>query len=220
MSRGVIAGSALDGNPSDMIGLLDRYGLAGWFRLLADVVHTRLLVSGSARIIRRPVYIRGKRFIRFGKRLTTGVGLRLDAFPATPSDAPCIMFGDDVQLNDYVHIAAASGVTIGNNVLIASKVFISDHNHGSYGADGLHDSPDLAPALRPLRVKPVFIEDNVWLGEFVSVMPGVTIGRGSVIGAASVVTNDIPPYSVAVGAPARVIKRFDFTEGKWVASGS
>jgi lipopolysaccharide O-acetyltransferase len=53
------------------------------------------------------------------------------------------------------------------------------------------------------------IEDNVWLGEFVSILPGVTIGKGNIIGANSVVTQDIPPYSIAVGTPARVAKRFD-----------
>ena len=66
-----------------------------------------------------------------------------------------------------------------------------------------------------LDSRPVFIEDNVWIGEFVSVLPGVRIGEGSVIGTMSVVTHDIPPFSIAVGSPARVIKRFNFATSCW-----
>jgi lipopolysaccharide O-acetyltransferase len=139
----------------------------------------------------------------------------LDAFPESKSNTTCIAIGSNVQINDYVHIAAISNITIGNNVLIASKVFITDHNHGEYGMNNYHDSPDMMPILRPLRSRPVIIEDNVWIGETVSILPGVKIGQGSVIGAQSVVTKDIPPNSVAIGAPARVIKQYDFESGKW-----
>jgi lipopolysaccharide O-acetyltransferase len=106
-------------------------------------------------------------------------------------------------------------VKIGNNVLIASKVFISDHSHGRY--DGIdQDSPDTIPKDRKLFCKPVIIEDNVWIGEFVSILPGVTIGKGSIIGTMSVVNKSIDAYSIAVGCPARVIKRYDFDQKKWI----
>jgi acetyltransferase-like isoleucine patch superfamily enzyme len=106
-------------------------------------------------------------------------------------------------------------VTIGDRVLIASKVFISDHNHGSYkGATG-QSHPAQPPASRALHVAPVLIDDDVWIGEFVSILPGVHIGRGSVIGAQSVVTRDVPPGCVAVGNPARVIRRFNFDTSSW-----
>jgi len=119
-----------------------------------------------------------------------------------------------VQVNDFVHIGAASSVVIGRNVLIASRVFISDHDHGSYS--GQHcDSPHTPPALRALMVSPVTIEDNVWLGEGVSVLSGVTIGQGSIVAAGAVVTKSIPPYSLAVGVPAVVIKRFNFSSSLW-----
>jgi lipopolysaccharide O-acetyltransferase len=97
-------------------------------------------------------------------------------------------------------------VKIGSNVLIASKVFISDQDHGGYGSDDYHDSPDVPPALRPLSAKPVIIEDIVFIWECVSVLLGVTIGKGFVIGTQSFVTKDIPPYSIAIGSPARVVK--------------
>jgi len=128
----------------------------------------------------------------------------------------CLKLGDDIQINDAVHIAAINSVTIGNRVLIASKVFISDHNHGFYGKDHTHTSPLIPPVERVLSSEPVLIEDDVWIGEFVAILPGVIIGKGAVIGTMSVVTKDIPKYSIAVGSPAKVIKIFDFEKKEWV----
>ncbi len=171
-------------------------------------------ISKESRLIRLPVFIRNRKNIEFGQGFTSGVGCRFDAFTDFCNDQK-ILFGYNVQVNDYVHIAAVEKVSIGSNVLIASKVFISDHNHGGYSGDA-HSAPDVPPENRPILSSPVIIEDNVWIGEFVSVLPGVTIGKGAVIGANSVVTTDIPANSIAVGAPARVIKRFDFEISKWV----
>ena len=114
-----------------------------------------------------------------------------------------------------MHIGANESVVIGNRVLIASKVFISDHDHGAYGKDGQHTDPRIAPWDRPIFSSPVVIEDDVWIGESVSVLAGVRIGRGAIIGAMSTVTKDIPPYCIAVGSPARVIKKFNFTDSAW-----
>jgi lipopolysaccharide O-acetyltransferase len=174
------------------------------------------LICREARLIRAPAYLRNRALIVFGKNFTSGVGIRVEAF-GDDHQSPIIIIGSDVQVNDYVHIAATTSVRIGNNVLIASKVFISDHNHGRYSDPSPQDSPMTPPAKRPLVAAPVVIEDNVWLGEFVAVLPGVTIGKGSIIGAASVVTRDIPPDSIAVGAPARVIKRYVHEGKTWVA---
>lgn len=79
----------------------------------------------------------------------------------------------------------------------------------------MHDSPRIPPVNRPLSYSDVTIEDNVWIGEFVVVLPGVKIGRGAVIGAMSVVANDIPPFCVAIGSPARVIKKYNFDNKQW-----
>jgi acetyltransferase-like isoleucine patch superfamily enzyme len=198
-----------------MIELINNYGIFGFIRLVRDVLYTKIIISNKARIVRYPFYIRGKKYIKFGNMITTGVGLRIDAFPENKSNEPCITFGDNVQINDYVHIAAISSIRIGNNVLIASKVFITDHNHGDYGINNNNDSPYIPPIMRPLRANPVIIEDNVWIGEHVSILPGVKVGKGTVIGAQSVVTKDIPPNSIAVGVPARVIKKYNDENGKW-----
>jgi lipopolysaccharide O-acetyltransferase len=196
--------------------LLQRYGFGGFFRLVLDLLYTKLFISRSARVVRRPSYIRGTKFICYGKNLTVGVAVRLDASANQSKNGISLIFGENVQLNDYVHIGAIEEVRIGSNVLIASKVFISDHGHGSYGLSASSDSPDIPPASRQLDAKPVVIEDNVWIGEMVSILPGVRIGFGSVIGAGSVVTKDIPARCIAVGNPAKVIKRYDEAVKTWV----
>ena len=195
-------------------GMLASYGIFGLLSLAFDVVRTRLMFP-KARLMRRPAYIRGRRWITLGPNFTCGRGLRMDAFGDSSTTGSLIHIGSDVAMNDYVHIGAVESVSIGDRVLIASKVFISDHDHGSYGKGGLHSDPRIAPADRPLSAATVIIEDDVWLGEFVSVLAGVRIGKGAIIGTMSTVTRNVPPYSIAVGSPARVIKQFNFADGLW-----
>ena len=190
------------------------YGVYGSLRLAVSWLCTQLLYR-PARIIRFPIYLRGKQHIRWGKGFTTGPGLRIDAFVES---GIAIHIGERVQLNDYVHIAAIESVTIGNDVLIASKVFITDHNHGSYGKDMPHTSPTTPPASRQLISAPVIIGDRVWLGENVSVLPGVRIGEGVVVAANSVVTHDLAPNTIAAGVPARIIKYYDSDSASWIAT--
>lgn len=188
-----------------------RYGFWDILYLAYCVVRTKLTFS-NARLIRFPIDIRQKSAIAIGKGFTTGRYCRIEVVgPSPEKNRKRIVIGSNVQINDSVHIACISGVTIADNVLLASKVFITDHNHGTYGTS----SPETAPSQRELISKPVHIKENVWIGEFVSILPGVTVGRGSVIGTMSVVTSDIPDYCIAVGAPARVIKRFNFKSGQW-----
>jgi acetyltransferase-like isoleucine patch superfamily enzyme len=173
-----------------------------------------ILVFKNARLIRFPIDIRGKKHIVISKGFTTGVGCRLEAYPIA-KDKKVLFFGNNFQMNDYVHITAMESVIIGNNVLMASKIYISDCSHGSYcgGENDCH--PNTIPADRPLFAKPVVIEDNVWLGEFVSILPGVTIGKGTVVGANSVVSRSLPAYVIAVGSPAKPIKKFNFQTSRW-----
>lgn len=144
--------------------------------------------------------------------LTTGVGLRVDVLgePQTKK----LFIGRNVQLNDYVHIGAAQSITIGNNVLIASRVFITDHNHGSYGG-AIQSSPDEIQIDRPLSTSAVVIEDNVWIGEGVTILPGVTIGRNSIIGGGTVVTKSVPANAIVAGIPQKIIKIWNFEKLMW-----
>jgi len=156
--------------------------------------------------------MRNKKKIIFGKNFVCGYFNRLDAFGLNG----CIHFGSNVQLNDNVHIGAMSSILVGNDVLIASRVFISDHNHGSYSDILVCSSPEEPPINRVEQVKSVVIGDRVWIGEGASILPGVSIGSGAIIGAGAVVTSDIPSNCIAVGAPARVIREYDSVGGLWV----
>ena len=198
---------------SKIRGYSSSYGTIGMLDMLFCILTTKVLFR-NARLVRRPAYIRGKRWIKVGDGFTTGRGLRMEVFPDDPCDRLRIQIGDHVQVNDYVHIASINSIIIGNYVLIASKVFISDHNHGKYSGVG-QESPLTPPAERALHSNPVIIEDNVWIGESVSILPGVRIGKGSIIGTMAVVTHDIPPFSIAVGTPAAVIKHFNFERNSW-----
>lgn len=189
-------------------GLLEAVGLG------ISLIRSKLRFP-SARIIRFPIYIRGKKYIDLGHGLTTGVGCRLEAFKLQGEAAPELKFGRDVQLNDYVHICSLRSIEIGDEVLIASHVYISDNSHGEYKGTTSDSSPDEAPIKRSYHTAPVKIEARVWIGEGVMILPGVRIGEGSVIGAHSVVTRDIPAGCIAVGSPARIIKKYNSSLKRW-----
>lgn len=163
-----------------------------------------------ARLIRRPVYIRGKRSMKIGKGLTVGHFCRFDL----PGKNKTLLIGDNCEFGDNVHIVAHENVSIGNNVLMASKVFISDTNHGAYKGDN-QSSPSTAPNDRPIVTNPVKIGNNVWIGENVVILAGSVIGDGCVIGANSVVNSVIPANTIVCGSPAKVIKEYDFEDGCW-----
>ncbi|WP_110791784.1 MULTISPECIES: DapH/DapD/GlmU-related protein [Enterobacteriaceae] len=198
-----------------MSGYLSHYGVLGTCRLIVDKILTFFTFS-NARLIRRPFDCRGKNKMAIGDGFTTGRYCRIEAYGDT--DKPVISIGKNCQINDSVHIAAAESIRLGDNVLIASRVFITDLNHGSYSGSH-HSSPDELSVSRPIVTNPVMIGNNVWLGEGVVVLPGVTIGDCAIIGANSVVTRDIPAKTIAVGNPAKVIKIYDDAERKWVAVG-
>lgn len=192
--------------------MIKRYGVLGVFKLLISLVYTKIFFS-KARLIRLPFDIRNRMYIEIGNQFTTGFGCRIEAYPKNKEVV--LKIGKNVQINDFVHITAMESVVIGENVLMASKIYISDCSHGSYSGDQNDSNPNITPADRPLFSKPVLIEDNVWLGEFVSVLPGVTIGKGTIVGANSVVSKSLPPYVIAVGAPAKPIKKYNFDTCRW-----
>jgi acetyltransferase-like isoleucine patch superfamily enzyme len=107
------------------------------------------------------------------------------------------------------HISAARQVIIGEYVLLARNVYISDHAHAFADVT--------IPIMRQGidSIAPVLIGRETWLGQNVVVLPGVTIGQHCVIGANSVVNSAIPDFSVAVGAPARVVKQYNKSTGRW-----
>lgn len=111
-----------------------------------------------------------------------------------------ISIGYNCFINRNVYITARADITIGSNVLIGPGVVINSGMHH-------YDDPNTIIRDQGHRIQPITIGNDVWLGANSVIMPGVTIGDGCIIGAGAIVTKSIPPYSVAVGIPAKVIKK-------------
>lgn len=188
-----------------------KYSFFEFLILVKDFLLTKCFFNQS-RLLRFPIDIRGKNSIDFGKKLTTGRYCRLEG--KVDRKEKTLFFGENIQINDFVHITAYHSVIIEDNVLIASKVYISDTSHGYYSGENSSNPYEIARD-RKLVYKKVKICKNVWLGENVSVLPGVTIGVNSIIGANSVVCKDIPENVIAVGSPAKIIKRYNFKTEQW-----
>lgn len=110
-----------------------------------------------------------------------------------------VALGNNVYMNRGVFITARADVVIGDSVLIGPYTVINSGNHA-------YSDPDRAIRLQDHVSAPIVIEDDVWLGAHVTVLPGVTIGRGAVVAAGAIVTRDVEPNSVVAGVPARAIK--------------
>lgn len=162
---------------------------------------------GEDAYIHYSVLLRGGKYISVGNGFYCGMESRIEAWDyykrCHQSLSPCISIGNNVRISARCHIGAIQLITIGDNVLMGSDVFITDHAHGNSSADQIN----IAPYDRPLYSKgPVIIENNVWICEGAMILPGVVIGQGSIIAANAVVTENIPPYSIAAGVPAKVVK--------------
>ena len=180
-------------------------------RMLASKFGVRHLHIGQR------AHLRGLSSMTIGEDFDAGEGLWLEAVTRYQGErySPRLIIGSHVRISHWSHIACTNSVTIGNHVLIGSKVIITDHNHGLFGVPAT--SPSIPPAQRPLeRDRFVTIGANVWLGDGVVVCPGVTMGEGSVAGANAVVTTNVPPFTLVAGVPARPIRRFDAMRGKWI----
>lgn len=149
--------------------------------------------------------ISGGGYIRMKGHFAAGEGLRMECIDtyAKRTFKPYLEIGDGVIINKNVHIGCINRITIGDNCLLGSGILIIDHSHGYL----CEEEKNKSYINRNLYSKgPINIGKNTWICENVSIMPGVNIGKGCIIGANSVVTHDIPDFSVAVGAPAKIIK--------------
>lgn len=160
---------------------------------------------GSHCDFRGYLYLKGGDYIHLGDNVTIGRNVVMEAWNSfgEQSFKPVIIMGKNSSIGDDSHIACINKIEIGDNVRMGRKVFITDHSHGASNRSDLH----IAPNKRPLYSKgSVIIEDNVWIGEMVCIMPGIHIGKCTIIGANAVVTHDVPAYCVAGGNPAKIVK--------------
>lgn len=162
-------------------------------------------------------HVSGLRRIRIGPDFRTHGPVWIEAVEgyAGQEYTPLISIGNSFRASDRLHITAVGNVSIGDNCLFGSSVFVGDHAHGNYGESN-PSHPDIAPAQRPLGNQgDVTIGSNCWIGDNVTIIGPVKVGYGAIIAANSVVTSDIRPMSISVGSPARVVKSFNETEQRW-----
>lgn len=154
-------------------------------------------INYSVRIGKNALFFQSKkRAIKIGKNTVIGSGVNIKAgFKGE------ISIGKDSLVDDYSFIAAHKSIAIGNRTLISGSCYIVDFNHKYPLSE--HDVLD----ENAYSEKSVKIGSNVWIGAHVVILPGVSIGDGAVIGAGSIATKSIPAYSVAVGNPAKIIRR-------------
>ncbi len=191
---------------------MQQYGIYEILLNVKNLLITKIFFP-KARLIRYPFYIRNKKNIKINDGFTCGYNCRLESIK-TKEEFGKILLGINVKVGDNVHLASASEVKIEDNVLIASHVFISDLDHGNY-SNSNQTSPSIIPDKRDISSKKILIKENTWIGENVVILKGVTIGKGCVIGANTLINKNIPDYSIAVGQPAKVIKKYNFETEKW-----
>jgi acetyltransferase-like isoleucine patch superfamily enzyme len=184
-------------------------GFLGAYRFLARArAKAFSVLSGSAfasfgrhTVIEPPVRLVGERRIAVGTGVFVGAGSWLQVLDED-EDGVALEIGDGTRIAGSCVLSAARSIRLGRNVLVARNVYVADHMHA-------FEDPARAVLEQGItRIGPVEIGDGAWLGENVVVGPGVRIGRGAVVGANAVVLDDVPDHAVAVGAPARVVRRF------------
>ena len=156
----------------------------------------------------KPLQIDGINNIYLRENVRVHEGTWLAAIPITGNCNVKLEIGKGSSIGHFNHIFATQSIVIEKEVLTADKVYISDNQHG-------YEDINISIIKQPIiQCRPVTIGEGSWLGENACVI-GASIGKHSVIGANSVVIHDIPDYCIAVGAPARVVKKYDFQEKKW-----
>lgn len=166
-------------------------------------IKRRFSAFGHSTIMYHLYTFAGGEYISVGNDTIIEKGVQLTAHK-TAGKTPEIIIGNGCLIRKDSHITAINSIRIGNGLLTGTNVIISDNSHGLTD----HDSLTIPPRQRDVVSKgPIVIGNNVWLGNNVCVLSGVTIGDGVVVGANSVVTHDIPAYSVSAGIPAKVIKK-------------
>ena len=182
-------------------------------RAYTALLSRQLGSAGRGVVISPPLRFANLQYVHLGD----GVTIHRDSWihvltPRLGHPAPQLVIGPFSSIGMGATISAAADVVLGRHVLLARNVYISDHGHAYEDLQ----LPIMDQGIT--EAKRTSIGDETWLGQNVCVLPGVQIGRHCIIGSNSTVTRDVPDYSVAVGSPARVVKRYDLLKQRWIAS--
>jgi acetyltransferase-like isoleucine patch superfamily enzyme len=169
-----------------------------WLRYLwrFKVRNRHIVTRGMVFVDRRAeVYCRrGLGHMELGRWVWIGAGNALRCHEGSFRVGDKVVFGADNTMNGYLDI------DIGDDCIFADRIYVTDFDH-------VYDDPDVPIRRQGIVKSPVRIEADCWIGEKATVLRGVTVGRGSVVGAQTVVNRDVPPLSVVVGNPGKVVKR-------------
>lgn len=191
------------------LNLLIRRVLSLYFKVKTRIWYKMLFGElGKNSIIIKPMKLDNPKDILIGNNVTVNEYSWLFSV-RNDLNSPKIIIEDGVQIGHFAHIVSMKKVHIGRNVLIADKVYISDNNHN-------YENIKIPIMNQGVTFKnEVYIGDGSWIGENVSIV-GARIGKHAIIGSNSVVLSDVEDYSIAVGSPARVIKKFCFEKNEWI----
>lgn len=195
--------------------LYEKYNSAScrYYKIKTALIYKLFFGSmGKNCSLRRPVFLANPQYIHLGSNVHIHDGARLEAIVHTVRRIPNLSIGDNVNIEQNVHIICQSHVRIGNNVSITGNCVIVDTTHP------YHDVRDPAKIGDRILDEESFVEvgDSCFLGFGSMIMPNVRVGKYCIVGAHAVVTKDVPDYSVVAGSPARVIRRYDAASDKWV----
>lgn len=183
-------------------------------RIIKASINKKIFISQFNSSIDKSIELREIKYIHLHGKIILGSGCKLLCWKSYTHCKeekilnPSLNIGKNFRATRNLIIQCAGETNIGDDVLIASNVSIIDFNHGM--------NPESNNYLyNPLKVKGVCIEDGVWIGNNVLILPGAHIGKKCIIGAGAVVCGRIPPYTISVGNPARPIKQWDFENHTW-----
>ena len=166
---------------------------------------------GWGSYIRRPLLVAHRKALHFGRNVFMRDFVRLEPVVNWNGQAsnPVIIIGDNVSFEQCCHITCAGEVTVGKDCVFAAFSCITDIDHN-------YEDVEVSIFRQGISVKPTAVGDGTFVGMGARIMAGVSIGKHCVIGTNSVVKHSIPDYCVAVGSPARIIRRYDPTQKCWV----
>ena len=183
-----------------------------FFRLKAKYFYKMFFgCIGLKSAIYKPILISNPGKIFIGNFVTIRNGARFEVILKDVHSTPKLSIGNNVNIEQNVHIVCGSSVRIGNNVSITGGVAIVDVIHPY---KDVNDEQKIGSRIQ-CDGNFVDIGDNVFIGFGSIIMPNVKIGKNSIIGAHSVVNVDVPEFSVAVGNPARIVKKYCFDRKEW-----
>lgn len=182
-------------------------------RLKTELYYRHIFGSmGRGCLIYKPLLFHNPQFVHIGNYTMIRPGARIEAIVFDESRPPSLVIGSNVNIEQNVHLICSSRLVIGNDVTITGNCAIVDTKHPY---DDVSDARKIGDRIDPSSF-PVQIGENCFLGYGCVVLPGTSIGKHCIVGANSVVTRDVPDYSVIAGNPAAVVKRYDCQKQDWV----